>query len=341
MASIERVRANELSSTIVGYNKVVCLGGSDTVISVPFFRTPVYRGRIDSSPALNGLSATITPSFSPTFVVNQFESTAHYLRFIDGGQWFEISGNDASTITIETDGENLDGIVAQAEFEIIPHWTLDTLFPPATQGTVHLCASPFPADRKSGLLLADVNTEGTDLAPDRIFFLTENEGWVQAKGGFSPAGDYVIRPDQVMIVRHRVGEADTFFYSANQVHANQHRSLINTSSTGDRDNSLSLMRPVPVKLSDLDLDTDVFVDSTSTSSGGRKDELLIYDNAAVVQNKVPTTTYFRVGGNWRKDDGSTFPVVNDDLIEPSSAIVIRKKSTTTGDTLVWFNSPRY
>lgn len=143
------------------------------------------------------------------------------------------------------------------------------------------------------------------------------------------------------MIRHPTGSADTVFYSMNLVHRHDHRTWLRTSSDGPQDNHIGVVRPVPVALVDLDLDATAFLDSASNDSGDRKDELLVFDNTDPSLNKVPSTTYFRVAGEWREDDGNTYPVADTATIAPSSAIVIRKSATVDGAPVLWINSPRY
>lgn len=331
-----------MSSDLVGFNRIPCPGGSDTAVATPFHQTPVFAGRLESVPPVDGSTVVVTPAGSPALVPDAFTDIPHYLRFKGdsalAGAWYDVTANDDATITIEVGDGAPGSLAANDAFDVVPHWTLASLLPPDTQTTVHASSGFLPGDRQSRILLADITSEGIRLAPDRIYFLTD-EGWFQAAGGFPPSDDLVIEPGQVLIVRHPEGAADTVFYTINQVHRHDHRTPIRTRTDGPQDNYLGLMRPVPVLLSDLDLDATVFADSASNED--RADELLVYDNLTAVLNKEPATTYFRVGGEWREDDGDAYPVSGGESILPSTALVIRKAPTASGETLVWVNSPRY
>ena len=333
----------EVSTGVVGYNKVVCKGGTDTVVTVPFFRKPVFTGRLESQPTGNGDAVTIDPEGSPTFTAGLFSDKPHYLRFTSGslaGRWYEITSHDESTITINTRGDGLGQLAADDQFDVVPHWTLSTVWPEDTQEAIHISTGKLPVDRKTRVMLADVTTEGIGLAPNRIFFLTA-DGWFQVSSGHPPADDVVIAPGQMVVIRHPVGLTDTAFYPMQQVHDHEHEVLLRTRIGGKQDNCIGLVRPVPVALSALDLDGTSFMESGSTDPGDRKDELLVFDNLTPGLNRQPAGVFFRVGGEWREDDGDTFPVADTVTIPPSTPIVIRKSGTAGGNPIRWVNSPRY
>jgi len=337
------VQGAESVSETVGYNKIICPGGSDTSIGIPFIREPVFRGKIQGNPGVTNSLVLVTPAGSPVLPPSGFVSSPHYFRVLSGnlaGSRFDIRANTGQAITIDIGDEDASGLSANDTFDIVPHWTLSSLFPPATQEALHLSTGLLPSSRESRILLADVTSDGVQLAPDRVYFVTD-QGWFQATAGFPAADDVVVEPGHVLIVRHKVGADDTIFYATSQVHQHAHRAQIRSRFDGPQDNPISLMRPVPVNLSELGLGSDVFVDSTSTDSADRGDELLVYDNITAALNKALGITYFRVAGEWRLDDGASYPVADDDLIPPSNALLLRKDATSTGETVIWINTPRY
>ena len=100
------------------------------------------------------------------------------------------------------------------------------------------------------------------------------------------------------------------------------------------------MRPIPVKLSDLGLGA-AFDESVDNTEGNRADELLVFDNLQAAVNKAPSKIYFRAGGEWRLDDGSTYPSADNDEVLPSTGLVVRKAAGASDDTLRWLNTPTY
>lgn len=335
--------AAEVASSVVGYNRVDCPGGSDTVVSVPFHRPASFSGLVDGTPNVSGGAATVAVQGTDPLVDSELVGEAHYLVFTDGGgggSVFPITANDTGSITIDTGSGDLAGVADGDRFQAVPYWTLATLFPVATQTAIHLSGGMLSPQRKSTVLFFDESTGGTDLAPDRIFFAT-GDGWFRSASGFPAADDEIVRPGAAFVIRHPQGEAATAFYPHQVVSTSAFAVDLRTRSEGPQDNAVSLVRPVPVRLADLDLGAPAFLESASNGDPDRKDELLVYDNTAALLNKTPSTIYFRAGGEWRLDDDSSYPNADDDEISPSAGLVIRKASTAGGETLQWLNTPRY
>lgn len=185
----------QLATDPAGFNRIPCPGGSDTVVSIPFSQSPVFTGKLSASPVSASGETTITPDGTFTLGVNEFADAPHYLRFREGsvhdGAWFEVVSNDASTITIETGSEDVTDSASGDLFDIVPHWTLATIWPKDTQESLHISTNKLASGRESTVLFADVTAAGTSLAPNRIYFLTV-EGWFQSTAGFPVADDEVI-----------------------------------------------------------------------------------------------------------------------------------------------------
>lgn len=329
--------------TIVGYVRFECLGGAestDTVVSVQFHQKPGLIGRVDTAnPAAGETTLSVQDS---AFSANDFSTTPHYLLITSGthkGRFFNITSNSASDIAIDTGSETLIGFSPSDSVMVIPHWTLDTLLPPASQTSVHESTGVLPSHRQTEIHFFDTTTNGIVLSPDRIYFVTAS-GWHQAEKNYPAAGDTVIEPGTAMVIRHAAGAADTQFYANSHVLQEDLAQAIEVDATAPRDKPLSMMRPVPVALSDLDLES-VFAVSASTSPADRKDQLLVFETTSGAVNSMPSKTYFRIGGDWVLDDGATFPNSNSAEIPAGAAMVIRKSPNGTGVSQIWLNSPRY
>ena len=136
------------------------------------------------------------------------------MQFVGAGTragWtFEVSSHSASTITIDAGGEDLSDLADGDRFEVIPHWTLSTLFPQATQTAIHESTSKLSTGRKSRVLFFDETTSGISLAPDRVYFLTA-DGWFQSTSGLPSADDVVVPPGKAFVIRHPATETATEF----------------------------------------------------------------------------------------------------------------------------------
>jgi len=333
----------EVLSRAAGHNTVVCAGGSDTVVSIPFHRPPSFSAAVNGSPVVSATTATISHKSERALENGDLTNEPHYLQFTDGGarsgSVFPISSHDASSITVDLGVDDLAGVTDGDRFQVVPFWTLATLFPKDTQSTIHVSAGKLAPTRKTRVLFFDDISQGSGLAPDRVYFLT-TDGWFRSDRGFPVADNTVVPPGKALVIRHTSGDAGTTFIPRHLVFHGDYSTRLKTQIAGSQDNAIALVRPVPVKLSELDLET-FFSDSTSTAAGNRADELLLYDNVATGFNKQPAATYFKVAGQWRRDDGATYPVADDETIPSATGILIRKAANGSGSTLLWSNTPRY
>lgn len=335
-------RAADVYSPVVGFLKFDCPAASDTRVSVPFHPTPRWSGALSGAPVAQGPAMRLSLKNTPAFAGTELTDAPHFVYLRDNtaptseGRHFLISAHGADTVDIVASAGDLTGLAVDSLISIIPGWTLDTLFPPASQTTFSASTGNLASTRGSELLMFDRDTAGTDLAPNRTFFVTSTQ-WIEA-GSFAEAGDEIIEPGQAFIVRNPAGVTTTFIPSQ-QVYGDAVAVAIPVSSTSARDTALALPRPVPLTLAQLDLGT-LFTESASTSENQRADELLVYNNAVAERNKLPSAVYFRTGGQW-VEDTTGFPASDGVSIEPSAGLVIRKAQAGSDDVLVWVNHPTY
>ena len=187
----------------VGFDSVVCEAGAETKVNVPFRRPTSFSGSVSGTPVQDSGSAVVTAAGSPSFPAGAFTDEAHYLLFTGGslaGQHFSVTSHDAVALTIATAGADLSRAGSGDSFEVVPFWTLETLLPVASQGTIHVSSSTSEVNRKSELILPGAGT----------CFLTSG-GWVKSEPGFPSAADVVIPPRTIFTIRHPEGEAATAF----------------------------------------------------------------------------------------------------------------------------------
>jgi len=338
------VSETEAEDVTVGFDTVACAAGSDTIVCVPFRRSSAHSGAVSGAPAIGAETATITAADSPAFSAGQFTAEAHYLFFTGDGSragWsFPVTAHDGTTITIDLENDDLSGVSDGDPFEIVPYWTLATLFPKQTQNTIHVSPNKLAVNRMTRVLFFNNTGNGIDLAPDRIHFLTP-EGWFRTTRGFPNADDAIIPPGSAFVIRHPSGATATSFTPSQVVVEGTATLPLRTRTAGPQDNPVGMMRPLPVKLSELDLDGAAFEESASTDPGDRMDQLFVYDNLVAAVNRQPSTIYFKVGGSWHRDDGATYPAADDDELVSSWGLLIRKAASASGATERWMNLPRY
>lgn len=324
----------------VGFNTVECLPGSDTICGVPFARPAVFQGVVDSTQVGTG-TLTITPEGTPGWTENDFQ-TLYMVRIISGtkaGMYYQVSANAAGDVTVDLAGDTATGINPGDSFRIHPFWTLSTLFPPATQSTIIASTGTLPNQRRTELITPDLQGAGTNLAPLFKYYIF-NGAWRKAVSGNPNADNDILYPDSYFIIRHASSliTASTSYVPVGMVELNSVTIPLATHATISQDNFVLSGRPIPVKLKDLDLlSSAAFMASTSTLPNGRRDTLLVFDNAVAQLNKAPSATYYYLSGSWRKAVSGN-PVADDDEILPSHGMIIRKYQTGTGATQFWTHS---
>lgn len=329
------------TSPAVGYNETICLGGSDTIVTAPFQRSPDFQGMLAIKPVVTGTAANLTATAGTVWAVDQFKNT-HFVQFTSGpgtGFMTPILGNTATTLSVNSADPGLKKVLANDRYRIVPFWTLATLFPPATQTAFHASTGRLPTQRGSELLVYGAGTPGTNLVPTQIFFVTATE-WRQAAPGFPAADSTILPPNAVFVVRHQPSADATSFRPSGMV-SDAVTSFPLAGMTGSVvDHYIGLTRPVPVKLVDLGLLPTVFQVSTGLTPATRKDELLVFDNSVASYDKTESARYFRFNNNWYKDD-VTFPISNNDTLPHGAVVVIRKALNASATPVFWQNPATY
>ncbi len=341
------LQSAEFTTNPVGFNKVVCLGGADTVVSVPFVRQPALEAKVQTSAVAAANRVQLTVAGNTSWTGDQFAGT-HYVRFITGsraGQWYDIVNNSSNTLMLDTAGDNLaNNVAAEDRFILAPHWTLDSLFPPADQNNgpgsvIHRSASHNKPDRRTEVELPNL-AEGTNLPAGPIFYLTDN-GWHIEADGTPFAGSTIIPPNSSFVIRHYPGHSTTTFAPSGSVLMGPEVVTLATSANSLQDNEIAVTRPLPIALDAAELET-AFVESLGHRPFQMRDSVMIYDNA---QNagKVNSATYYRFAGNWYRDIGmrDENPMANEEIVfRPGHGVIIRK-FPADGASVVWSNQASY
>jgi uncharacterized protein (TIGR02597 family) len=326
-----------------GFLRVLCKGGSDTRVSVPFHPVAKWAGPISADPAAAGAGAMrLSMGFPPAILDGSFAASLHYVyvRAVSSaeGRHFPIVAHSAGTIDIAAEAADLAGLAAGGRIEILPGWTLDRLFPPGQQTTIHPSTGRLSSGRGSEILFFDDEGEGIRLAPSRRFFLNE-DGWIEV-GGYEAAGNVPVMPGRAFLIRHPAGSADTSFVAMQQVYTGPVSLPVRVDSGSRQDTTVAPPRPAPVALASLDLDAATFEESPALDGGSRRDELLVYDNTTADINKKPSAVYFRSGGKWIQDT-TGYPDADAVAIEPSSGLLLRKAQGGGDLVLRWTSRPAH
>jgi uncharacterized protein (TIGR02597 family) len=331
---------------MVGFNRVDCPPGSDTLVSVPFMKHPIKAVKtLSAVPVRINGQATLIPSEESKWTTDELKNN-YYIRFTSGalaGHWYDVVGNALSSLTVDLNDEHGSGFAVGDTFMVVEYWTLDSLFPPSEQTTIHNSTGNLGCEQKTKILIPNITDAGTELPAQEIYFLTDR-GWKKSAFGFPDAGSTILQPGLPFIIRHPAGVVATDFEPDGRVLRGVDSIWIEQTATDKQDNTVAVQRPVDVSLSDSGLNETAFASSATHAKGDRKDELLVFDNGTQAFNKSPSAIYYKVAQNWFLDNekgGANPSATEDKALSASSGLIIRKSKGTADISTIWNNQPTY
>lgn len=308
--SVIPISTHAATSDPVGAMTVTVLNNSDTTLTLPFHKAPVFQGSISAS------SADSISIASSAWTADSFSS--HYILIMDGtlaGYVAEITSNTETSLTLSTSIEDLSVLPIGTSFQIIPYTTIGDIVP--ADGPDNIYAFLY----ESGV--------GQNLAPSSILRHYSGFGWYS---GASDLSDHPIQPSSSIVLRNQSGsDYDLTFYGS--VLMTNHRTYLSTEAGGIiQDNRVGLSTPVDVALSEANIGYD-------------GDYLFLYDNTSAVMNKAPSRILrFYDGFGWY--DGGTkvddpADQANLVILKAGEGVVYRKAAASTPSYFEWNFSPSY
>ena len=257
------------------------------------------------------------------------------------GRIYTILASDSNSITLNLNGDTIASVGAGTQIQIIPYWTLGTLFPATAAGTAFTSSTSTKlAYLQTQVLIPDYTAAGINLAaPYFYYFSSANNRW-QQYGVTGNANDVILQPNGYVIVRNPASTPASTVTIQGNVPMTRTAVVLNNLTTGPQDNFAGIARPVDVTLNNLGLiSSGVFQSSTSSKLAYIQDELLVFDNTTPVIFKAAGKFYYYMNGVWRlygdsADHGS-------DVIPAGTGFLIRKAKSNTGVTQFWQHTPTY
>ena len=302
----------------VGYNHLVVPANTDVFLTAPFTQDAAGTFTVV---AVTGSGVTVAGPLN----VDEFAG-AFYVRFTSGGGnglWSTVTGNTAMELTLQ-DPSILASVSAGDTFIVFPHETLETAFPDGME-SVSYEASAALFNRSTEILVPDTSSVGINKSAAATYYYL-NGDWRRV--GSSPLvsfNDTILPPQQYFV--HRNGsDNELTFLTLGNVAAIPVARLLGTQAQ-DNDVAGGAGFPTKLTLADLNLGgTDAFV--TTTVVFNRQDELLVFDNTSPGINKAAAATYFYFNGAWRRVGASPATSFDDEVLDPGSALLIRKAGGT-------------
>lgn len=363
LGAIAQMAQAQVHSPIVGFNTITALGNSDTRFSVPLHRPSAFQGVVES---VSG--NVITISGLPGWTANQFvysagvQSNVYYLSVGSGnkeGMYYTVTANsadsgtaDTSTLTVDTAGDTIDGVsgvVSGDAVQIIPYWSLGTLFP-GGQG-LSPAATVAGSGNLTQIITVSHTTPGVNLSASSTYYYypgngsTQAAGWRRVGGGFANLkDDDVILPDSPVIIRQQGVGTSAIVTATGTVGTGDRKYVIGTlQDNTPQDNWVAVNIPVPLTLAQSNLaQSGAFTHATSAAGSGG-DQLLVFNDAVAAMNKSVSATYYYYGGNgdtllpgWRRVGGGFANLFDNTIVfQPGSGYIIRKQAAATASTGVW------
>ncbi|MDG2124705.1 MAG: TIGR02597 family protein, partial [Verrucomicrobiales bacterium] len=148
----------------VGVVSTAQLADADRFTSVPFHRQPAFNGLVASASG-DRVSVQGSPDWGTSpkqFVFAAGVQEERYFACVisgaKAGYLFKVVDNGASSVTLDLNGNSLDGVVEGDLIVVVPYWTLDTIFPNGRGIT----ASVTPSDLRTVVFKPDFDAAGTN-----------------------------------------------------------------------------------------------------------------------------------------------------------------------------------
>ena len=318
--------AQGVTTDPVGYVTVDAKNGSDTYVGLTLTKASDLTTSVVSVSGLDiSVSETVAGSFANT----------HYVLFSSGsqaGQWFEVTANDAGSLTLSggdgvTDlGVDL-GISADDAFKVISFWEVDQVFPDG----VGFAASANVFGPTALIFINNLQAEGTNLSAAGSYFYHDGtsgfkaEGWYE-NGTLVDADELRLSPDTYFTIRNSSG-ADFSFTLPGSVPVE----VIGTAVISDvaaQDNQLVNPYPADLTLATSGLTLNDVV-AISTNVFAPSDLVFLLDNDTVGTNKSASASYFYHDGSsgfktagWYEN--GTLTAADSVAIPAGAAFIVRK-----------------
>lgn len=340
-AGFTTLNSQSVSTDPVGYVSTVVNANADLKIGVTLGQAPTFASNVGSVSV-----GTVTVSST----VPDVTTDAHYIQFCSGvldGQWFEVTGYTASTVSVAEDLAAA-GVLADDAFKVIPFWTLDTLFPDG--GGVPQSSDVFNASGQ--VQFSNVNGVGINIATGAAYIYSDGsqlgtfgipEGWLDINNPFDGLkGATVVSPESYLTIRNSTGSVATII-NAGVVPVDTFASTVVSSSGGEQDSQIFNPFPADVELGSSELVSDGVI-RASSDVFSPLDQLQIFPDSPTGINPSTSKTYIYHDGSqlgtfgfaegWY-DINNPFGGIKDTDVVPAGAALIVRRSVGSDELISW------
>ncbi len=320
-------QAQIIKSTPCGWVCQSAPAQSETRIGPALEREPVWKA------SLMGVDGTVIfPDALPTAEPDAFAPSnegAYYVRFRTGalgGRMCRVTGSGSDFLALESAAEELEALSPGDLLEILPYWTLGTLYPPEAAGVAFI-PSVSSLVRQTEVLFHDPAGAGINRSPVATYYFF-NGAWRKVGAPVSQSFNGTpISPEGYVVQRNKA--AVTTLAYCGLVSTGPRMIPLSGGLSARQDHHLTLPHPVPVTLRESGLfESGAF--QPSASSLVRGDELLLFDPAQTGANQAPAATYYHLNGGWRRLGAPLTSDFSDAVdLPPGGGFILRKASGQT------------
>ncbi|HYF35379.1 MAG TPA: TIGR02597 family protein [Prosthecobacter sp.] len=313
---------NEAFTDPVGFVSHTVPAQSDAVLAVPLYRSPAFRGVIQSIS-----SNVITVAGTPAWTANQFvqvigtQNDTFAVMIASGakeGLTAKITANGTNTLTVELDpAESLTGIKSEAtdpgaadQIDIVPYWTPSSLLGSTVANG-------------SRLLLFPTNVAGINLSSSTTIARTSS-GWFI---GATNSDHFSLSFGQSFVFRNQTANPQTVALVGGVPMVSHRHILRKLSAAGTaQDIRIGFSSPVPEIIGNL------------TLGFNPGDRLLVFDNSATGINKSASITLSYTASGWFQGPTN---VTSTFQLQPGFGYIFRRASTAAPGTVTWSATQSY
>jgi uncharacterized protein (TIGR02597 family) len=303
--------ANAEVTSPVGFVKLTFNAESDTPFSLPMNRPKVYIGQVNSisGNTINIANADFTAS--ELVYADGSQNEKYYLLFTTGtleGRTFDVTANDTDSITVDqggdTDVQTLNGGNTD-DFEIRPHWTLNTVFPDGAN--FDKSTDPFSA---SGLIMVRLETEPGEFIPVTTTYLyydsstNSEDGWYNANDLAAGKANDVILKQTVFYACKNKSLTDYTVSLVGDVPLVDRKVSLRLNADGVKQgNYIALAFPVEMSLAESNLAATTGFRKSTDPFEVDGDRVLLYADNITNYNPAPSVVYIYYDSSTNSEDG--------------------------------------
>lgn len=339
--ALAQVSLQAVETNPVGFVSVTVPANSDAILAVPLNRAATFTGVVNAV-AGNVITVTGTPGWTANQLIFNGPGDAgtdqlntYALQLASGAKEGLIGKitahgtgtNPTVTLTLDA-GDDLTGILAGDQFDIMPYWTPSLLAKGVPVGTQILgFQAPNP---------------GINLGNSEQFACSGVDTW-EDEFTLNDATHTPINFGTSIILRNNSGTQLSLSFVGN-VPMSAHRvRLVTKANNVAQDNAFGFMSPVPESLSSIGNPAVVVGQQTANLLQipvAVGDQIIGFDNSQSGINKSSSVQYTWTGTAW-EDDFTLSEIDYTTKLQPGFGYIFRRAATSTATSVVWARLPSY